>query len=85
MIKTKSKKEALEDRLGAVLGRSWVVLGAVLGSFLVVLYWKTYYFVKNSVFEKVRCQEATLADLGSIWGPKRLQNGRRGGSKKEVS
>ena len=26
------KKEALEDRLGAVLGRSWVVLGAVLGS-----------------------------------------------------
>ena len=32
MIKTKSKKEALEDRLGAVLGRSWVVLGAVLGS-----------------------------------------------------
>ena len=28
--KTKSKKEALEDRLGAVLGRSWVVLGAVL-------------------------------------------------------
>ena len=27
------KKKALEDRLGAVLGRSWVVLGAVLGSF----------------------------------------------------
>ena len=33
MIKTKWKKDALEDRLGAVLGRSWVVLGAVLGSF----------------------------------------------------
>ena len=30
-LKTKTKKEALEDRLGAVLGRSWVVLGAVLG------------------------------------------------------
>ena len=33
--KTKTKKEAFEDRLGAVLGRSWVVLGAVVGSFLV--------------------------------------------------
>ena len=30
--KTKTKKDALEDRLGAVLGRSWVVLGAILGS-----------------------------------------------------
>ena len=30
--KTKMKKEGFEDRLGAVLGRSWVVLGAVLGS-----------------------------------------------------
>ena len=31
--KTKMKKEGFEDRLGAVLGRSWVVLGVVLGSF----------------------------------------------------
>ena len=31
--KTKMKKEGFEDRLGAVLGRFWVVLGAVLGSF----------------------------------------------------
>ena len=30
MSKTRSKKDALEDRLGAVLGRFWVVLGAVL-------------------------------------------------------
>ena len=29
--KTKSKKDALEDRLRAVLGRSWLVLGVVLG------------------------------------------------------
>ena len=29
--KTKMKKEGFEDRLGAVLGRFWVVLGAVLG------------------------------------------------------
>ena len=29
--KNEVEKKALEDRLGAVLGRSWVVLGAVLG------------------------------------------------------
>ena len=31
--KNEDEKTALEDRLGAVLGRSLVVLGAVLGSF----------------------------------------------------
>ena len=40
-IKTKSKKDALEDRLGAVLGRSWVVLGVVLGSSF--LFWRGLY------------------------------------------
>ena len=84
MSKTMSKNDALEDRLGAVLGRSWLVLGVVLGSFLVILYWFLYYFVTNEVFEKMRCQEATWADLGPIWGAKRLQNGRRGGSKSEM-
>ena len=29
--KTKMKTEGFEDRLGAILGRSWVVLGGVLG------------------------------------------------------
>ena len=32
MTKTKTKKRALEDRLGAVLGRSWVDLGALWAS-----------------------------------------------------
>ena len=45
------KKEALEDHLGAVLERSWLVLGAVLGAFWGVLCWKTCYFVKKAVFE----------------------------------
>ena len=35
-VKNEDKKEELEDRLGAVLGRSWVVLGADLGSFLAI-------------------------------------------------
>ena len=84
-IKTRSKKEDLQDRLGAGLGRSWVVLGAVLGSFLMVLYWFLYYFVEIDVFEKKWFQEATWTDLGSIWVAKRLQNEGQGGSKSEVS
>ena len=36
------------------------------------------------VFEN-SCQEATWTDLGSIWAPKRFQNGGRGGSKSELS
>ena len=57
--KNEDKKNALEDRLGAVLGRSWLVLGVVLGSCLLILSWFLYYFVTNEVFEKIRCQEAT--------------------------
>ena len=83
--KTRSKKEDLKDRLGAVLGRSWVVLGAVLGSCLMVLYWFFILFRGNRRFEKKRFQEATWTDLGSIWVAKRLQNGGQGGSKSEVS
>ena len=81
MIKTKSKKEALEDRLGAVLGRSWVVLGAVLGSFFGVFYWNTEGFVKIHVFEKVRCQEATWAEVEPKWSPRGSQDGAQEGAK----
>ena len=84
MSKTMSEKGALEDRLGAVLKRSWLVLGVVLGSFLLILYWFLYYFVTNEVFDKIRCQEATWADLGPIWEAKRLQKGAGGGSKSEL-
>ena len=62
------KKEVLEDRLGVVLNRSWLVLVSC----------------KNQVFEKRRRQEATWSDLEAIWAPKRLQNGHRGGSRKEL-
>ena len=84
MTKTKSKKDALEDRLGVVLGRFGVVLGAVLGGKNRLKPFVLNGFVKINVFEKIRCQEATWADLGSIWEAKRLQNGGRGGSKSEL-
>ena len=42
----------------------------------------------NEVFEKIRCQEATWADLGPILGrfgsPKGGQNEGRGGSEEEL-
>ena len=84
MSKTKSKKDALEDRLGAVLVRFWVVLGAVLEGKLGLKPFVLNGFVKIHVFEKKRCQETTWADLGSIWGAKRLQNEAQGGSKSEM-
>ena len=71
--KNEVEKRCSCDRLGAVLGRSWLILGVVLGSFLLILYWFLYYFVTNEVFEKVRCQEATWADLEPVWGAKRLK------------
>ena len=84
MSKTKMKKEGFEDRLGAVLGRFWVVLGAVLEGKNRLKPFVLNGFVNISVFKKIRCQETTWADLGSIWGAKRLQNGGRGGSKSEL-
>ena len=38
-------------------------------------------FLKINVFEKVRCQEATWAELEPTWAPKRLQKGAQEGAK----
>ena len=63
MIKTKTKKEALEDRLGAVLDPSWVVLSAALGS-------KSCFgssgarFFENRLFEE---NGGSRGDLGRSW------------------
>ena len=37
-------------------------------------------FLKICVLEQIRLQEATWADLETIWAAKRLQDGPRGGS-----
>ena len=62
MSKTKTKKEALEDRLGRVLGRSWADLGPILaglGAQNRAVAHTGLVFLKTKVFEKVRCQEST--------------------------
>ena len=58
------------------MGRSWADLGAILGSFLVVLYWFLYYFVEIDVFEKSRFKTR----LGTILD----RFGRQKGSKMEA-
>ena len=58
------------SRLGSILGR----LGCRLGVICLILAGILQWFVKNHVFEKIRCQDVTWADLGPIWGAKRVQN-----------
>ena len=69
------KTIAFVIRLKAVLGGSWGELGPILGSILAISYWKTYYFVQNDVFEKIRLQDLSWTDLGPIWAPKGVQDG----------
>ena len=82
--KKATKKDTLQDRLGAVLNASWVVLGLVLGPWKRSKHYACRCFVKIHVFEKKRCQEVTWTDLVSILEAKRVQNGRRGGSESEM-
>ena len=63
MSQTKTKKDALEDRLGAVLGRSWVVLGERLGNILVFLV-GLLVFLNIGMFAK---SKVSRGDLGRSW------------------
>ena len=68
-------------RLKAVLGRSWGEIVPILRSIFAISYWKTYYFVNNDVFEKIRLQDLSWTDLGPIWEPKWVQDGGLWGAK----
>ena len=57
------------------MGRSW----ATSISKIVLSPRAGLVFLKIHNFEKLRCQEATWAELGSTWAPKRLQNGAQEG------
>ena len=75
MINSTLKTISFLIRLKAVLGGSWGELGPILGSILAISYWKTYYFVQNNVFERIRLQDLSWTDLGPIWAPKGVQDG----------
>ena len=70
MSKTKTKKEALEDRLGRVLGRSWADLGPILGGLGAqnrAVAHTGLVFLKNQLLGKIKLQDASKSDLGTIW------------------
>ena len=83
MTKTKLKKDALQDRLQAVLGPSWADLGPLRSQKSCSRLGRGSFFLKINVFEKVRCQEATWAELGLLRRPKGVQNGAQEGAKTE--
>ena len=58
------------SRLGAILARLGGRLGVIFIDFVLVF----ILFREKRRFEKLRCREATWADLGPIWGAKRVQN-----------
>ena len=64
MSKTKTKKVALQSRLKAVWGRSGVVLGAGLGSFVVLLMGFVNVFEHLNVREKLSSKRRLGAVLG---------------------
>ena len=70
MSKTKTKKEALEDRLGRVLGRSWADLGPILGGLGAqnrAVAHTGLEILKNQLLGKIKLQDGSWAHLGSIW------------------
>ena len=80
-----------EDEKRRFRTSSWSCLGSIFGRFgcrlgvvFLILAMVLQCFLNIHMFDKIRLQEATWADLGSIWGGKRLQNGGRGGSKSEL-
>ena len=61
------------------MGRSW----ATWVSKIVLSPRAGLVFLKIQVFEKVRCQEASWAELEPTWAPKSLQNGAQEGARTE--
>ena len=55
--KNQEAKKPIQDELGSGLGRSWVVLGAVLGPWKRSRHYACRCFVKIHVFQKISFQE----------------------------
>ena len=79
--KTKTKTDTFQDRLKAILGSSWADLGTHLGSKKCVLP-KVFHCLLTIYFlEKVRCQEATWAEVEPKWSPRGSQDRAQEGAK----
>ena len=76
-------KNEVEERrlLKIVLEPSWVDLGCRLGVKIVLPCRVALVFLKIDFLKKMKLQEATWAELGPTWVPKRVQNGAQEGAK----
>ena len=71
MRKTSRSRRPSWSDLGGILGRSW----ATPISKIVLSPRAGLVFLKIQIFEKIRCQEATWAEVMRKWGPRGSQNG----------
>ena len=67
--KNQVEKKAIQDDLGPILERSWVVLGRPLGRKNIPNPYKTYCFVNNHFFEDKTVRRGFWDQLGSTKGP----------------
>ena len=65
--KIDAKKTPLQDRLGAVLERSWIILEAILGAQNRLKPFVLKVRVKIHFFQKIVFQEPSWAQLGPSW------------------
>ena len=73
----KSEKVALQEPLGAVLGRSWGILGAILGSGKAFSYWKNQYGSKIHVFNVDKLSRRVLDRTWPNLATKSAENGSK--------
>ena len=77
------KNDRFSDRLGLVLGPSWVVLGTILGSKIIKFGWFYNDFVNIVFLKKIALGSASWTDLRSILTPKGVPKGSQIGPKME--
>ena len=63
----------------------WVDLEAHLGVKFALSPRAALVFLKNDVFEQIRCQEATWAEVEPKWSPRGSQDGAQEGAKTSPS
>ena len=57
------------------MGRSWIIFGRPLESFLLIFHWFLKLFVKIHFFQKISLQEPSWTELGLTWDDFGTQNG----------
>ena len=71
------EKEALQNRLGTVLGRSWVIFGLPLGSFLLIFHWFFKLLMNIHCFQHISVHKQSWSELSPTWADLGTQNGAK--------